>query len=35
MRGKLFLALIGALPQRITPADAGKTGFFFFAFALF
>ena len=25
MRGKLFLALIGALPQRITPADAGKT----------
>ena len=25
MRGKLFLALIGALPQRITPAGAGKT----------
>ena len=25
MRGKLFLALIGALPQRITPAHAGKT----------
>ena len=25
VRGKLFLALIGALPQRITPAGAGKT----------
>ena len=25
MRGKLIQAIVNALPQRITPADAGKT----------
>ena len=27
MRGKLIQSIVDALPQRITPADAGKTGF--------
>ena len=34
MRGKPHVVAADLGNMRITPADAGKTGFFFFAFAL-